>query len=218
MCLGLVAIGTGKFRHQLRCSGHVPFLLCKMSLVHFLVRWSYHLSLLDLQDFSLLFLINTGWLLFISYPMCPLLTLMCVFKKEGLLPPAFASAEYLWKDAQECGTWDYFWRGQVKAQGKECLGGEFMCPVSQWFPTLCNPMHGSPPGSSVHGIYQARILKSVAISSSRGSSRPRDRTCVFWGPCIGRWVIYTEPRGKPHGGHVPFSIILLHSLFLENHY
>ena len=36
--------------------------------------------------------------------------------------------------------------------------------------TLCNPMDCSPPGSSVHGIFQARILEWVAISSSRGSS------------------------------------------------
>ena len=35
-------------------------------------------------------------------------------------------------------------------------------------PTLCNPMNCSPPGSSVHGIFQARILEQVAISSSRG--------------------------------------------------
>ena len=40
--------------------------------------------------------------------------------------------------------------------------------------TLCNPMDCSLPGSPVHGILQARILKSVAISSPRGSSRPRD--------------------------------------------
>ena len=43
---------------------------------------------------------------------------------------------------------------------------------------LCNPMDCSPPGSSVHGILQARILEWVAISSSRGSSQPRDRTQV----------------------------------------
>ena len=36
--------------------------------------------------------------------------------------------------------------------------------------TLCNPMECSPPGSSVHGILQARMLELVAISSSRGSS------------------------------------------------
>ena len=39
--------------------------------------------------------------------------------------------------------------------------------------TLCNPMDCSPPGSSVHGIAQARILEWIAISSSRGSSQPR---------------------------------------------
>ena len=51
-------------------------------------------------------------------------------------------------------------------------------PVAQSCPTLCNPMDCSPPGSSIHGILQARILEWVAISSSRGSSRPRDRTQV----------------------------------------
>ena len=44
----------------------------------------------------------------------------------------------------------------------------------QSHPTLCNPMDCSPPGSSVHGISQARILEQVAVPSSRGSSRPRD--------------------------------------------
>ena len=45
-------------------------------------------------------------------------------------------------------------------------------------PTLCDPMDCSLPGSFVHGISQARILEWVAISFSRGSSRPRDRTYV----------------------------------------
>ena len=51
--------------------------------------------------------------------------------------------------------------------------------VAQSCPTLCNPMDYSPPGSSVHGILQTRILEWVAISFSRGSSWPRDRTQVF---------------------------------------
>ena len=46
--------------------------------------------------------------------------------------------------------------------------------VAQSCPTLCDPMDCSLPGSSVHGIFQARILKWVSISFSRGSSRPRD--------------------------------------------
>ena len=43
----------------------------------------------------------------------------------------------------------------------------------------------SPPGSAVHGILQVRILEWVAISFSRGSSPPRDRTCIS---CIGKWM------------------------------
>ena len=50
--------------------------------------------------------------------------------------------------------------------------------VTQWCLTLCNPVDCSPPGSSVHGILQARTLERVAISFSRGSSRPRDQTQV----------------------------------------
>ena len=41
-------------------------------------------------------------------------------------------------------------------------------------PTLCGPIAGSPPGSPVPGILQARMLEWVAISSSGGSSQPRD--------------------------------------------
>ena len=44
--------------------------------------------------------------------------------------------------------------------------------------TLCNSMDFSPPGSSVHGILQARILEWVAIPFSRGSSQPKDQTQV----------------------------------------
>ena len=50
--------------------------------------------------------------------------------------------------------------------------------VAQMSLTLCDPMDCSLPGSSVHGIFQARILEWVAISFSRGSSQPRDWTQV----------------------------------------
>ena len=52
-------------------------------------------------------------------------------------------------------------------------------------PTLCDPIDCSPPGSPVRGIFQARILKWVAISSCRRSSLPRDQTHVS---CIGRRI------------------------------
>ena len=45
-------------------------------------------------------------------------------------------------------------------------------------PTLCDPMDCSPPGSSVHGIFQARVMEWAVISFSRGSSRPRGQTRV----------------------------------------
>ena len=48
--------------------------------------------------------------------------------------------------------------------------------ITQSCPTLCDPMNCSPPGSSVHGILQVRILEQVAIPFSRGSSQPRDQT------------------------------------------
>ena len=54
---------------------------------------------------------------------------------------------------------------------------------------ICGPMDCSPPGSSVHGISQARILQWVAILFSRGSSQPRNQTWVF---CIGRWILYHQ--------------------------
>ena len=62
------------------------------------------------------------------------------------------------------------------------------CSVVLWCLTLCDPMDCSPPGSSVHGILQARILERIAILFSRGSSRPRDQTSII--SCIGRHVLY----------------------------
>ena len=62
--------------------------------------------------------------------------------------------------------------------------------VAQSCLTLCNPMDCSPPGSSARGIFQARILGWVAISSSRGSSQPRDGTRISWVSCTGRRILY----------------------------
>ena len=62
--------------------------------------------------------------------------------------------------------------------------------VTQLCPTLCNPTDCSPPGSSVHGLLQERILEWVALPSSRGLSQVRDRTCLSYVSCIGRQVLY----------------------------
>ena len=55
--------------------------------------------------------------------------------------------------------------------------------------TFRDPMGCSPTGSSVHGIFQARILEWVAMSYSRGSSPPRDWNHISWVSCIGRQIL-----------------------------
>ena len=61
------------------------------------------------------------------------------------------------------------------------------CIHAQSCLTLWDSMDYSPLGSSVHGIFQPRTLEWVAISSPRGSSWPRDQTCIS---CIGRQILY----------------------------
>ena len=63
--------------------------------------------------------------------------------------------------------------------------GFVLCFLTQSCPALCDPVDCSPPGSSVHGIFPARLLQWVAISSSRGSSQPRDGTLISYVSCIG---------------------------------
>ena len=59
----------------------------------------------------------------------------------------------------------------------------------------CDPLDCSPPGSSVHGVLQARILEWVSISFSREYSRPSDRTCVSCDSCIaGEFFTYWATR------------------------
>ena len=53
------------------------------------------------------------------------------------------------------------------------------CLVTKSCPTVCDPMDCSPPGSSLHGISQARIVEWIAIPFSRGSLQPRDQTQFF---------------------------------------
>ena len=62
-----------------------------------------------------------------------------------------------------------------------------VCVCARLCSAFCDPVDCSPPGSSVHGILQARPLEWVAISYSRGSSWPRDQTCVS---CTARQGLY----------------------------
>ena len=65
-------------------------------------------------------------------------------------------------------------------------------------PTLCDPVDCSVlPGFSIHGIFQARILEWVAMSSSKGSSQPRDWTHGSYVFCITSGFFTSKPLGKP---------------------
>ena len=71
----------------------------------------------------------------------------------------------------------------------QCMKVKSKSEVTQSCPTLSDPMDCSLPGSSIHGIFQARVLEWVAISSSKGSSWPRHWTHISVS-CIGRWILY----------------------------
>ena len=83
-----------------------------------------------------------------------------------LFTPPWLKAEVL-----DCLSSYWFWSMCVLLDAHLCL-------------ILCRPLDSIPPGSSVQGILQARILEWVAISSSRGSSRPSDPTHISCVPCI----------------------------------
>ena len=74
-------------------------------------------------------------------------------------------------------------------------GSAWVCAQSCW--NLCDSMDFSPPGSSVHGIFQARMLEWVAISYTKRSFPPRDRTHIS---CTGRQILTTGPPAKPRKG------------------
>ena len=69
--------------------------------------------------------------------------------------------------------------------------------------------YGSPAGSAVHGTFQERILGSVPISSSRGSSQPRDWTCVSWVFCIAGGFFTHWATGEAH--IIVCNLIILNS-------
>ena len=64
--------------------------------------------------------------------------------------------------------------------------------------TLCDPMDCIPPGSSVHGSLQARILEWVTMPPSKGSSWPRDQTHISYVSCIGRQILYCWATGQAY--------------------
>ena len=93
----------------------------------------------------------------------------------------------------------------------QCLTHTVLYLVAQSCPTLWDPMDSSPPGSSVHGILQARILDWVAMPSSRGFSPPRDRAQVSY--IVGRFFTIWDTREVLT--HVICSISLSFIIFIS---
>ena len=95
----------------------------------------------------------------------------------------------------------------------------FVHSAAQSCLTICDPVDCSPPGSSVHGMLQARILEWVAMLSSRGSSQPRDQTQVS---CTADGFFTIEPPGKPMVLILPprkhkLATFTLYNFFLSQH-
>ena len=111
--------------------------------------------------------------------------------KEGVKP---------W-ESQTDSDWDGGWRKQGARSRSESRRSIMHTYIPAQFPnmrakslqscpTLCSPIDCSPPGSSVHGILQSRILEWVVISFSRGSSQHRDQTHISYVSCTGGQVPY----------------------------
>ena len=96
----------------------------------------------------------------------------------------------------------------MKQAGQRIL---LLCSVVQSCLALRNPIDCSLPGSSVHRIFQARTLEQVAIFYSRGSSWPKDQTCISYVSCIGRRILYHCATWEAHVLH----LILATSIFTE---
>ena len=97
-------------------------------------------------------------------------------------------------------------RTQVCCTGGQLLYHSTTAKSLQLCPTLCHPLDCSPPGSSVHGISQARILEWVAMPSSKGSSPPRNQTCVS---CLQHWQAGSLPLVPPAEKAVAPTPVLL---------
>ena len=90
----------------------------------------------------------------------------------------------------------------ARDSGFSCVSSLLSCV------TLCNPMDCSLPGPSIHGIFQATVLEWVAISFSRGSSWPGDRTWVshIAGRCSTLWA--TREARRQHKGEQNKTVML----------
>ena len=111
------------------------------------------------------------------------------FKREGIYVYLRLIHVEVWQKTKFCKAIIFQWKNESSIWLKYVK-----VLVAQSCQTLCDPIDWSSPGSSVHDIIQARILKWVAISFSRGTSHPRDQTHAS---CITGRSLPSEPPGKP---------------------
>ena len=119
-----------------------------------------------------------------------------VRQEQGPETDSILSAELGLSSHLEDLIWGYF--SYLPLPLGSLLPGSFLsllCGVCilSCVPLFCDPLDGSLPGSSLHGILQARILEWVVISFSRGSSWPKDQT---HDSCIGKWILYHWATGE----------------------
>ena len=148
---------------------HFPVLWLLLSFPNLLAYWVQHFL-------SIIFRI---WNSSTGIPSPPLALFIVVFPKAHPTSHSrMSGSRWVITPSWLSGSWRSF------------LYSQFFCKSIQSCPTLCDPMGHSPTVSSVHRILQTRILEWVAMSSSRGSSQPRDGTCICYVSCSGRQVLY----------------------------
>ena len=154
-----VCSSTLKMHKGLKTPWDLPAFLSGLTLYtairHRRVPLLCHLLNTGQRNTFLLFILNTQVLI---VPSCTPWLVMCPILGSPKCPPVFLYSDYTaWKVLQNLDHFPDQLNQNVVLVAESCS-------------TLCNPMDHSPPGSSVHGISQARILEWAAISYSRGSS------------------------------------------------
>ena len=114
-----------------------------------------------------------------------------------LSPSVFPSMRVFSNESTLPVMWAKYWSFSFSiSPSNVCSGVRVHWVASVMF--LWDPLDCSPPGSSVHGILQARILEWFAMPSSKESSWPRDQTCISCNSCIAGGFFMAEPwEGKP---------------------
>ena len=94
----------------------------------------------------------------------------------------------------------------VSAVQRSDFSYTYVCSVAQLRLTRCDPMDCGPPNSSVHGIFQARMLERVATLTPGDLADAGIETSSFVSPALAGGFLHTMPTGKPI--YIPISILL----------